>query len=528
MSFTIRPLVKFLAAQPTRDRFTRGDLGQLEDKIRNELAYQRNNRPPGWRRAILIREKYLEILAKLHPYFAREKSVARGDWIQQVSLILEAAGFPYTSHRHPIVHDNYFDPKAAEGEFEFYDIAGYNRHAHYDGKGAAPLDSHHAHEHQRAVFYFRCEESDKQLLVGNLQFDAACSAMWRNRQLGRIMTTGKNLPEALIFAAVSYAAQRPGRKILFQCGDAVNLAQDFDVKQEEVTKANIASFRRRRKKALAKFDSITVGAQESLNLDDEDFLVIEKTSDYYVTHELTYPLDNRRRRESYLLWSLTFSFKGDLSKRAQKDLYAFEKHCRAREARLMTNALNRLFERAGISRRWLRKDLAAKVDFFQKGCQRFSKKTELARYKIHNLAERFIKKFDYEPWALTARPRIKKIPVLGSKVPGEEFCYINTTDRSSQNTFHKKRILTPRLGMIYRVDEHALETYNFLCTKTDNSYDPACLVLDWYDFYLPKVLRKFGLTLKRTSIINHASEKAHAWEIIDGWDKFHSRPHPLF
>ena len=108
MEFTIRPLAKFLAAQPTRESFTRGDLRQLENNIQKTLVFHQKNRSPGGRRAARAHEKYLEILATAHPYFAQHKSISRTAWRQQISARLISEGFTYFPQQHAPCHNNSF------------------------------------------------------------------------------------------------------------------------------------------------------------------------------------------------------------------------------------------------------------------------------------------------------------------------------------------------------------------------------------------------------------------------------------
>ena len=235
---------------------------------------------------------------------------------------------------------------------------------------------------------------------------------------GRILTSGKNLSEILIYSAVQHAARRKLSRVMFHCGDAVNLAQSFDVEYEEITLKNIERYYRRYLKALAGFAAIQVGTRRTLNYYADDLLVVEKTPQYYVTYELNGFLRNSRAWDSYFPWALAHSFQGMNYQRGHSDLNYFLKYCRVGDARLMTKALNRLFARAGVSRRILRKNFDGKVQYLKAARERFGVKKSIDNYKILNLAERFVKKFNYEAPALGVCSHIKKIPVRQPQAPG--------------------------------------------------------------------------------------------------------------
>ena len=277
--YTIKPIARLLQQQP-RAAYSYNDFAQLETRGRKS-----GQAPPA-----PVEKIYQAILTELKNNCARGKKITRQQVIDLVDRYIKEHDLHFVGQRAAIAHKNYFSPAIA-GAIERYDLAYYhpasssNEDAHHHYKVTVPLEklkteiinnlaenpslaktvpgNNQQQTHEiiekaftdfnyrptvdlDSVFYFRCEESATQLLIGNLQIDyyekdEKGAGLLFNQTLGR----PRNIYKALVQEAIKWSLTKPEKKIIFHAGYANQLAQlsglpgDFQGR-ELITKKNLA------------------------------------------------------------------------------------------------------------------------------------------------------------------------------------------------------------------------------------------------------------------------------------------------
>ena len=267
--YSIHPILNFIKNNP-RPHYRAGDLQQMADKVANQRRQKLNT--PGQENTTAQEDEYLEIIAALQARFHGHKKISRAALHAAVNKILAARRLKYTRRRATVRHSNtFFASAAAHAEFVNtearaagkYSTADYDL-AFYHPASPPNQQAHHKHGAQSAVFFMRVEEfgpaADK-VLVGNLQVDETRPEDWAPAAQGRIFLKPKNLDLMLAQEAIKYALAAGKKEILFQDGDAMDLAQYREPVFEEImiTPANVAQYTAEDLRQRQKFTQMAVG-----------------------------------------------------------------------------------------------------------------------------------------------------------------------------------------------------------------------------------------------------------------------------
>ena len=246
----IRPVHKLFQENP-KPEVTVTEMRQVTAQINRQIA--RKAAQPVQRASRRIEVKQLACLKKLMPLFSSRTRQAKTTVADRLDEILTQEGFKYESKKHPPASELRLLEGADKGAC--YDLAFYSPTV----STATANPGHHCarlHRRQRpALFYVRCEEHNKTLLIGNMQIDLKPRDVTRPDHL--IMTAPKNIQLALVHHAVRYGLERGFTRILLQAGDSACQAQ-FNksiYRRVLITPANIthyeAEYARRGAKAVA-------------------------------------------------------------------------------------------------------------------------------------------------------------------------------------------------------------------------------------------------------------------------------------
>ena len=525
---TIKPFDQFFAANPTRTHFRRGDLQQLENKISNLIAQK--EKVPAQRKSIFINQKHLEIVRQVQAHFTARPKLSRAELQELVTQILRAENLEYTSEWHPLAHGNCFEP-ASRAPTRAYDVAFYNWHGRYRGTVPSPEGGHHYSESdQSSIFYARCERFGDNMLIGNMQIDEPNHYRWRNQGPGKLLSAGKNLAENLIRHSILHALDRGAKNIMFQCGDAVNLAQGFRAKVEILTPDNLPKFERRYHAALRQFEKIAPGDTSTLDRANHyNDLVINKTPAAYETYELHCYANTRRPRESFLAWAVLHSLPTERFRELDRELWGATDNFIDGRAEKALSWINAVFAAAGVKPARRGEARAEKIEFLRRRLKGPRESENAKERSFFAAVESFAYKYKYAQDCLAHNHHLKKIRLTEKTHLAAKYCYVNLRKRSLRHTFKRKYIVPPAPGKIYtRSQQVGDEDFPFLWNKPPRDKNSLYGVLKWYDQYLPTTLKKFGLDIERCALANTRKQVAHVWVLKAGVEEFKAKAVPLF
>ena len=251
--------------------------------------------------------------------------------IAQTVKILKNDNLFYLVKAHPHAHDNYF--YKTQGA-QVYDVAYYspvkvtpNKNHHHHSLAilrkdneqfkkiktalekvdwAIPDDAQHQVkkliEHaelncmndvdlfdlKKSLFYFRCEDWEDQLLIGNTQIECQKKENWPKPH-GDIILNKNNLKKTMVQAAIAHALQTGKERILFHAGSAMEISQWFSPRNSMhsrilINKRNYNKYFKLHQQALKKFDNYKAGDI----MDDNGYKVIiyKKTDKQIYKHSL--------------------------------------------------------------------------------------------------------------------------------------------------------------------------------------------------------------------------------------------------
>ena len=524
-NITIRPLVKLMSAETPSGEISLGDLTQVITKIENTIAQKQKNAQQ--KKSIHIDKKYLTVLKCLKKNFAGKKKISKTKLATQLTRLLkEAQLYNYPRVERAAHGWNIFYQHTQKGEnleTQAYDLAFYNE--------LTPKSSgkHHTDPEKNlpGLYFARCEQRGPEILIGNLQIDGLAPKLWKNRNIGEIMSQKKNNYLSMVQETIKHSLENNCSKIMFQCGDAVEYAQWGNRYRDEVTitKDNIAHYTAQYEEALKKFDQ---AQRRGLAPHDEDegVIVIKKTKEkYYHGH-----IDsiNTRCNYSYLFAVLNELHEGSRSYVNQRDIVAAADLMQENDLPAALTKINDMFTglRAYYYNHNYNQNWDEKIKYLRKIQKKFTgvRKPERLKNFVININD-FLIKFEYEQEFLKLFRDYKKIKLRGPRRHSARHCYLEEQPLRYYSIFYRKEIVKPELGKTYKI-----ETYprcNFL-HKNFNYYQGAIVhIVNFYNKILPEVFDKLNLKYRKVPI-NNNKVSAHAWEIIGGLEEFKQRPMTVF
>ena len=515
---SISPLINLLNNSNDREHFKKGDLEQLENKINNLLKNKISNE--NQKHSAYVEEEYLYIIKQLKKHFIKNKKLSRQKLIEGADKILNKRNFNYTLRKHRAATDKFFlnDSGNRENKIKCYDIAFYNKRSVNGG------DPHHSFYNKPAVYYMRCEEFNEQLLIGNLQIDCPNYPLDTkdNIRYSKIKINKKNIYAMMIQSAVKYGLSRNYKKIMFQCGDAVEFAQwriPPHYKKIKITEKNINHYKKLYKKMSEKFDNLKIGDSPIYGYGDCG-VVVEKLQNGYKCYDADVAYGSSNLMSVILNLSEYTGFdnlinimKGKWDEKKSKKLLI---------------VINKIFKRIGVNVDDERNN-EEKIKFLHEF---------VTEHKIKDLDKLLIKiddfffKFNYDDLFLKNYKNYKKIDVSHNKNFEGDYCFVNPNNLDRcYGKLSKKFLINPELGQTYRVSKN----YKFLADHGIDHYDEAgknIAVMEWYDDVVPKILKKLKLDFNKTAIRSYCFDDkgkkvnvdAHALEITGGVEEFKSRP----
>ena len=513
----IRPLAELLTQARQRGWLTLGDLGQIENKITNNIKLKQRN--TAQKHSIFTDKKHLAIVRKLQKKFNGQNKITPAVFAREVNAILKSEKLYYTPQEHKTAHKHKFLPitTGAQGPGRAYDLAFYNPLAN-----PQQIPFHHESSLGRDVFYVRCEVFGNDLLVGNMQIDATKPQEWKNKNIGKILLAKKNIYDAMVQQVIKHALQKKYRRIMFQTSDAVEYSQwrENYIREIVITKQNFAKYQKAYNENLAKFDQLAVG-DAGLNPERDFEIIINKTPEKYEAYNAGNFPDNVE------LVPVISALKGENHRYLVPSRYLQQMVTNYRQSRpaLLLKSLDKIC--AAAQMRIPRPSATeAKVKYLRTLCaqQNNHKLTDGSIDAVGPLS-RFLQKFGYEKEFLQANKSFIKITSTPKSVFTGWDCYFDLNLKENIVTLARKDILPPEIGKVYRVNT-ALG-YEFLTPFTHHDGMQYTHLLNWYDQLLPKHLARHKLGYKKVKIKNNKIT-AHAWEITSGLEDFQERPITLF
>ena len=521
---SIRPVLEFIAAQG-RDHLTAGDWAQLTGIIEKRLAVKKARQKPWDQEAA-----YLKVIAHVGQLFKPPAKIKNTAVINAINNYLQAEGYAYDSVRHPPRHtDNTFYTKKQQPRHS-YDIAFYNRLATAKNRPA-----HHTRETDEllSVFYMRCEETAEQILIGNLQIDDTKPEHWESPDVGRILLKPKNIYGMMVQQALQHAINTGKKEILFQSGDANDIAQwgNYTLKERTVTPRNYKKFMQDYQARLDKFGPNGVRVGEIFPKTKENnhlFQCVLAAGDgYYKTHELEAYQASFLECVTFYIDDNGMEFRKVDQAVANKILNgenAIHQALKARQASQALKHINELVYKLSGTRP-PRTDRTAKINMLK--CSSLpADKRETCR-----IINEFMANWNYDQIIMQQYPAIVRFDL--SKVQDEgrsKFYYYNRNETNRLHTYRRDQLKIPALGKTYWTLPEDKYNINFASHGAPNGV-PHYKIHQWYEKDLPAELKRQKLKFTRVPIITKRRGRprpAHAWKIISGVGKFKKRPLTMF
>ena len=494
----IAPLFDLLDI-PGRDYIKLGDFNQVAQKLRRQLRQKLKN--PTQRHSAYIERRYLALLQLITKDLRPQTKFPKTALVEKIDTWLRAHGYAYDMEQRANVYNNHFINKARrqeDPELETYDLAFFNAAAahpeswHY--KNAAGL-----HE----AFFIRCEHypGTDDILIGNLQIDAPQTHQGPVSPKTKIMTNPKNMDLALAQQAIKHALTLGKTQIMFQTGDAAQIAQfsHRKVKEVRITAENLAEHEAEYNAELAHFDKRAVGEIIDVPGGNTSAFIYEKTTEYYkyaplirYFHQMFFPFTRG--------WGNFDDHYIDMLEIGNYEKFIKQYHEDFSHLAGTNTALPGLAEKVV----WIK-----------------NKKTERGLGSYTNLIEAYSREFYFTSIKL-ARPDIKITPAK----KGSKFNYYVDPQKNLSSTINKKDILRPVVG----------KNYITACDKATNlapyrHLDRRYKLYMWYEKKLPALFKKLGLSCRRVVVATahktYDGEReftSDVWLIEGDLKKFAERP----
>ena len=511
---TLQPVIKFLDSL-NRDYVFFNEFQQLEQKIINRR--EQNLAVTGHTDSVETDTRYLEIIQKLKSQFAGQKKISCAQVLTGLSKILVTENWTYKKARHKSKHKNIFRRDSSINDY--YDVAFYNK-AHTRNRGR----SHYQHRGMSSVIYARCEEfpdEPEKILIGNLQKDTRQTG-WTEPGIGKILQQPKNLERELIQQVVKHALGKKKTKILFQAGDAVQLAQwdAVKIKKIVINEKNYPQYLKNYQKKLKQFAKLSVG--DEFNYPDEE-IVYEKTGDYFKTYYAPKVMDSAIK---FLLKTIPEQKNDTLLRSALAGRWSGIGLAIAQDnEELLFERFNNLLEDLGIAPQ-ARRDRREKIKYLAQIARTWRAQeqgTDNTTTTLMPRLEKYLEKFNYHQALCAAWPHMRMVAWGGKNH------YLDLTIAHNICTFYREKLFRPELGKTYYKE---VNVFNYNRIYQDYHYRRENFkdrIFFWYEKRLPKILKSLGLTCRRVPIVTTRSSdskkvEAHAWEIIAGLERFEQRP----
>ena len=522
---SIRPVLEFISAQG-RKYLTSGDWAQLREKIQRQRAEKKLRGED-----VTKEDIYLMALAHVDKLFAHQAKVPNAKILPAIDRFLRGQNLKFDEEIHPARHRRniFYAPEQKAGTVQSYDVAFYN---HLAGRGR-PAHHKSADKNFPSVYYIRCEVSEDQILIGNLQIDDTMPEYWDDPAVGRVLLQPKNLHGMMIQQALRHAVNAGKKEILFQCGDANDLSQwgCLLLKESTVTPQNYKKFRANYQSRLDKFGPEGVLAGQILLPSKENSecyqYVLERGPGYYKTHET--PAGG-----NYLLNLLMFGYE-KINKHVESNFdYALSGVVSEAEDNIYTALLARKPAKALdhldalIARitgaRPLRTDRPAKIKMLRQSA--LSNDGD----SIKSVIDNFIEKWGYDKIILAHYPDIVKFNL---RAPSPHlkamFYYYNKKDEDNLRVYRENQLKVPEIGKTYWTMARDKYNINFFQQNPPNAR--YYKIHRWYEKIVPAELKRHKLKYEKITINTVRRGKpcqAHAWKITGGIAEFKKRPLAVF
>ena len=275
---TLRPIWKLITTG--RGAYiTSGAFRELKNQLRRQITTR------AARAQNSSREKlYLDILTA-KDYFAGRAKISPAELIDEIDTILVEKNYGYRrcpkSASHPS-NSFYMNSSPIARGIQLHDLAFFNAAAQKHRQG------HHKLDGQYSIFYMRCEANQERILFGNMQVDDRGKEDWTNKALGDELRRSKNIYGMMIQQAVKHALENGFRKIMFQAGDACELAQ-WKVKNfmnQKVTEKNYAQINECYEREISYFTAAPGTIIERPEMQNKPEFIIKSSPNSYVTQNL--------------------------------------------------------------------------------------------------------------------------------------------------------------------------------------------------------------------------------------------------
>ena len=520
---TIKPLLSFINSQ-TKGYVTEGDVKQLEDKIKNQLAKKITQG-----HAVNIDQEYLKIIAQLKETIGCTKKMSNERVIEHIDQILKESHFNYKKNKHPVKHRSnlFFTAKDNGEKLSNYDLAFYNELSSKNHKG------HHQHNKQKSIYYMRCEERGEQILFGNMQIDDTDKEGWENQNIGNILLQKKNIYGMMVQQALKHALENNKKTILFQCGDANDLAQwgKVSLNPVKITKKNYKKFHEVYQAQIKNFTTEKIKLGDVLKTHEEhvNYIYITEVGDgYYKAYD---------SRGGYSLLQNLIDFNTAESWDDYGDDYL-------KRRKTIINYTDKIL--ASMRKKDYRQALRLINEFvFQltgvfPDSEKDDKKLALIKNIVKNSQADYIEwdcigdmlqTWQYDEIILNQFPAIKKLNLNKARPDGmKDYIYYNSANFEKNNTYIKNLYIEPEIGKTYLVPPSDKYNINFEQPPVTQNNRYA-KIHKWYESTLQKEFKKYNLKYEKieiTTVKKGSSRKAHAWKITDGIEEFKSRPLTVF
>ena len=513
---TIRPVHKLFQENP-KPEVTVTEVNQLTAQINRQIARKAAN--PAQRASRRIEVKQLACIKKLMPLFSSRTRQAKTTVALRLDEILTQEGFKYESKKHPPASERRL--LAGDDKGACYDLAFYSPAV----STAATSPGHHCarlHRRQRpALFYVRCEEDNKTLLIGNMQIDLKPRDLTRPDHL--IMTAPKNIQLAMVHHAVRYGLKRGFAPILFQAGDSACQAQfnESIYRRVLITSANIAHYEAEYARRGAKAVETKPGDRCNLPYAGANFnYIVQRTTGTKIICG----------REDYSAYNLPDVIVHGLGHFPEIDedmiryKFGLERELAAGRPEKLLQYFEAFIAAAGLTS--LDKiSPAKKIADLKKIITQVPQFPGTNDYDRHGVAlTKILIAWGYEPLLLKKFSGIERYVNARTHVP----FYYDSNLPTPPAVIRKGGVPHPQVGKYYlTITAPTLGTLDRQFLRGDKNYQ----IFYWYECRLPELLRKLGLHVEKIALpgFNGAPPPGTtAWRIKGGQEDFSRRPLACF
>ena len=350
------------------------------------------------------------------------------------------------------------------------------------------------------------------------------------------MLQKKNIYGMMVQQALKHAIASGKKEILFQCGDANELAQwnRRHLKPVTITAKNYKKFQKDYEEKLARFGPTGCKVGDYYKPGKVDihhhFVTAVGPDSYQVFRDFLRPMS--------LLWSLekpALSGPGIIpGLDGAENEGELEKFCTRIEKLHREEKYNALLTEIKNSLR----------RFFKTRLARTNRPAELARLKkilppgekyIRALLDRVWHEFGYDKFMLKNFPALKKM-ILNTpiKVDGvnssRSVFYYNSQNEKYNYTLKKSSLAAPEIGKTYLTPTQDKFNINFILDPK-SEYALFQRTYNWYEKTLLQEFKKYGLGVEKVpvqTIQRKRPVEAHAWKVNSGVNEFKRRPLTVF